>query len=198
MIDNQLIKWRIGPRVDDGYQLLAYIDARTAMKQLDDMDPAWSTVAPQPVYEGGKVVAYVHGITVKGVTRYDIGQVSNMEPHKGGVSDGLKRAAQTFGIGRELYDQPRVIIPSKDSPLRPTFNNTTGRWEIEKPGIVLYPDDPEPAKERETARKLAREMGLSKAEVEEINGGPLDNNTDFGALINKLLEKRTGGTVVSS
>jgi len=33
-----------------------------------------------------------------------------MEPFKGGISGALKRAATVWGIGRELYSYPRVII----------------------------------------------------------------------------------------
>ena len=197
-----LIKWRIGPynKSIGFYQLLAYIDARTAMKELDKLDPEWGTAKPEPVFENGKIVAFIHGITVKGKTRYDIGHTTNMEAYKGGVSDALKRAAQTFGIGRELYDQPMVFVPDKDFRPRPRFNETTGRWEIDAPAYVVYPDDPEPEVEvdeaKEKVKELMKKMGLSKSEVEEINGAPLGPTTDNATLYAKLMAHRTGGTVV--
>lgn len=204
-----LIKWRIGPynKNTGFFQLLAYIDARTAMNELDKRfgKEGWSTVKPEPVFENGKVVAFIHGITVHPdtdaqVTRYDIGHTTNMEAHKGGVSDAFKRAAQTFGIGRELYDQPMVFVPDKDFRPRPRFNETTGRWEIDAPAYVVYPDDPEPEAEvdeaKEKVKELMKEMGLSKSEVEEINGAPLGPTTDNATLYAKLIARRTGGTVV--
>jgi hypothetical protein len=33
-----------------------------------------------------------------------------MEPFKGDISGALKRAATAWGIGRELYSYPRVVV----------------------------------------------------------------------------------------
>jgi len=35
---------------------------------------------------------------------------TKIEPTKGGISDSMKRCAVQFGIGRNLYDYPRVFI----------------------------------------------------------------------------------------
>jgi len=44
------------------------------------------------------------------VEKQDGSGASDMEPFKGGISGALKRAATAWGIGRELYTYPRVII----------------------------------------------------------------------------------------
>ena len=44
------------------------------------------------------------------VYREDGASKTNIEPEKGGISDAMKRAAVQFGLGRCLYDYPRVFI----------------------------------------------------------------------------------------
>ncbi len=44
------------------------------------------------------------------VEKQDGSGATDMEPFKGGISGALKRAAVAWGIGRELYRYPRVII----------------------------------------------------------------------------------------
>ena len=44
------------------------------------------------------------------VYREDGASKTNIEPEKGGISDAMKRAAVQFGLGRCLYDYPRVMI----------------------------------------------------------------------------------------
>ena len=44
------------------------------------------------------------------ITKYDGADETNIEPTKGGFSDSMKRAAVQWGLGRDLYDYPRVMI----------------------------------------------------------------------------------------
>ena len=44
------------------------------------------------------------------IYREDGASKTNIEPEKGGISDAMKRAAVQFGLGRCLYDYPRVFI----------------------------------------------------------------------------------------
>ena len=37
-----------------------------------------------------------------------------VEPVKGGISDAMKRCAVQFGLGRALYDFPKVMIQTTD------------------------------------------------------------------------------------
>ncbi len=49
-------------------------------------------------------------INKREVYREDGASKTNIEPEKGGISDAMKRAAVQFGLGRCLYDYPRVFI----------------------------------------------------------------------------------------
>jgi hypothetical protein len=83
---------------------LAYIDARAVMDRLD------AVVGPENWYgfpdvliadNAVRVVRY--GLTIHGVTKYAIGDAADTEASKSADSDGLKRAAVPWGIGRYLY-----------------------------------------------------------------------------------------------
>ena len=89
--------------------VVAYVDARTVAKHLDEAVGAqnwsfdWSVISLNAKGE----VAFAKGIlTIGGVTKCDIGDASNQDASKGAVSDALKRAAVLFGVGRYLYDLP--------------------------------------------------------------------------------------------
>src|SRR5512142_1879135 len=86
--------------------VVAYIDARDVMERLDDiMGPDW-----EDRYEkAGTSKGLVCYLTVGGVTRADVGDDDNEnEPVKSAYSDAFKRAAVKFGIGRFLYDLPKM------------------------------------------------------------------------------------------
>lgn len=48
--------------------------------------------------------------TVGWVSKEDVGTESNTEKEKGQASDSFKRACFNWGIGRELYDYPFIMI----------------------------------------------------------------------------------------
>ena len=90
---------------------LAYIDARAVMDRLD------AVVGPENWYgfpdvliadNAVRVVRY--GLTIHGVTKYAIGDAADTEASKSADSDGLKRAAVPWGIGRYLYALPREWV----------------------------------------------------------------------------------------
>lgn len=149
------IQWRVGSTFKRGNklygQLLAYIDARTVMERLDRLDPAWTVEHYSPVVvvdsAGNEATGVPCRLTVKGVSRTDVGVPSDMEPVKGAYSDALKRAAVHFGIGRELYEMPFVAVECEEKangkagkPLAlPTFNKETGLWEVDSQyGFIRY------------------------------------------------------------
>lgn len=99
---------------DKGAQLLLYKDARCDMEILD------AAVGPggwqRKHYEcKGNLFCSV-GILVDGVWIFkdDCGSESNVEKEKGEASDSFKRACFNWGIGRELYTAPFILIPRKD------------------------------------------------------------------------------------
>lgn len=119
----EAVKFRIdGKPTGSRVRILTYIDSRLAAERLSDVDPGWSGV---PVFVGhtdsdpiglkvGTPVVFT--LTVKGNTRADVGQIGKAQfgPNKGefeaddkhakmAVSDALKRAAVSFGVGAYLY-----------------------------------------------------------------------------------------------
>jgi hypothetical protein len=55
-------------------------------------------------------IAIKHPESGEWVEKQDGSGASDMEPFKGGISGALKRAATAWGIGRELYSYPRVVV----------------------------------------------------------------------------------------
>lgn len=157
------IQWRVGATFDSNGkkmgQLLGYINARTAMEELDKLDKGWTfDFAPISKDESGVEVLSAKGcVTVGGVTRCDVG-VSNLadqDPTKTAISDSLKRAAVHHGVGRELYELPRIVVECEvrrngktGAPKAlPVFRD--GKWTIAREyGYVRYSevaDAPTPA-----------------------------------------------------
>lgn len=102
--------------------LLLYKNARVDMQILDDSvgEFGW-----QKRYEdlGGKVYCYIgiqHPTTHEWIWKGDCGMESNIDAAKGEASDASKRAAANWGIGRELYNTPKVKI---DCPDRYYYND---------------------------------------------------------------------------
>ncbi len=86
--------------------VVAYIDARDVMERLDEVvGPDWS----DRYEKAGTAKGLVCYLTVCGVTRADVGDDDNEnEPVKSAYSDAFKRAAVKFGVGRFLYDLPKM------------------------------------------------------------------------------------------
>lgn len=157
------IRWRVSNTWDKGStkmgMLVGYIDARTAMDALDAMDPKWSAIHGDPIIVGGGLAGVPCALTVNGITRSDVGMPSSQEPIKGAYSDALKRAAVHHGIGRELYELPKIAVECevgangkvKGPKALPEYRN--GRWTIDhKYGWVRYEREPD---EREPVRPPA-------------------------------------------
>lgn len=102
-------------RKGKGGRDFSYIDARQVQNVLDNtVGPGnWSTQVQ--VVRADHPVAVLVGLSVFGVWKWDAGYSNNPEadneqdkafedePLKAAVSDGFKRAAVQFGIGRFLY-----------------------------------------------------------------------------------------------
>ncbi len=105
--------------------VVAYIDARDVMERLDDViGPDWS----DRYEKAGTAKGLVCYLTVCGVTRADVGDDDNEnEPVKSAYSDAFKRAAVKFGIGRFLYDLPKMW--GKAKPVGKSFVLEDGEVE---------------------------------------------------------------------
>jgi len=105
------LKWRRGP---GGGKELVYIDARDVMNRLDEVFGVngWQTEFD---FIGGRMMCklsvrwYDEDGSInednwhEWICKTDGADDSNIEGAKGGISDSLKRAAVSFGIGRYLY-----------------------------------------------------------------------------------------------
>lgn len=94
------IKRRQGP----GGRMLDYVDARYVMDRLDTVvgSECWQD---QYVDRANGTVRCGISILVDGewVTKWDVGDVSDIEPDKGAYSEAFKRAGVKWGIARDLY-----------------------------------------------------------------------------------------------
>ena len=109
--EQKLIHWRVGATSRDKSKgiALAYIDARDAMKRLDDVvgPENWQNTYP---FEGCcEISIYFED---KGWVKKSNGAgATKVEAEKGQYSDAFKRAAVMWGIGRYLYYLPNVWVP---------------------------------------------------------------------------------------
>lgn len=104
------IKWRIGNTNQDKTKglALAYIDARTVMRRLDEACGAFGWASSHSVSPDGKKVTCSIAIrnpeTGEWVSKSDGAGQTDYEAEKGSYSDSLKRAAIAWNVGRYLYD----------------------------------------------------------------------------------------------
>lgn len=101
------IEWKIQSKTSTGKTIVVpYIDARAVYNRLDEAFgwEGWS-LDIEPLEKG--VVAR---LTINGATRADGSDYTKVEGFKGGISGAIKRVAHQFGLGRDLYDYPTVMI----------------------------------------------------------------------------------------
>jgi hypothetical protein len=110
------IEWKVIASKGGQTTLAPYIDARAVMARLDRaFGPFGWKVSYTPAQVGNEhgviaSIAIKNPETGEWVEKQDGSGASDMEPFKGGISGALKRAATAWGIGRELYTYPRVIL----------------------------------------------------------------------------------------
>ena len=134
--------------------ILIFKDARVDQRVLDE------TVGPmrwQKDYKeiDGKVycgVAIKNSDTGEWVWKFDCGTEGNFEAEKSEASDAFKRACFNWGLGRELYDTPKIKIKCPDNyyyndKLSMTFSVKSIEWNgnelvdlviVDKFGKVVY------------------------------------------------------------
>ncbi len=163
-LDPAIVRWRVAstwPKAQptEG-ELVPYVDARRVADRLDLIDPEWSTtLTPDPTGKG-----LIRGLTLRGVTRFDVGQISQIEGYKGAASDSLKRCAFLFGIFRELYDLPKIIV-QVDERRRPKGGKPRyidGTWRAPRGGRIR--DDHPSVEERAAETAPARDRPAPPAD----------------------------------
>jgi len=108
---NKDIQWRVQRMTKDGTAglALAYVNVRQVQDRLNEiMGVDWQT--KHEVF-GAKTICSL-GLKLDGdwVWRSDGAGDTQFEADKGAISDSLKRAAVSFGIGRHLYDLPSIWV----------------------------------------------------------------------------------------
>jgi hypothetical protein len=115
-------KWRVqgANREKTKVQITAYIDARQVMDILDQHCD-WSS-SFEEIGGGIFCTITIHGENGEKFSRTDAGSRIEADStdqmyeqgFKASASDAFKRAAVCFGVGRFLYDQPKMWLPCND------------------------------------------------------------------------------------
>lgn len=107
------IEWRVQSQTSTGKLIVVpYINNRCVMHRFDAaFGPENWTSEFREISNGFlcRLTVIIKDIN-RIVHREDGASKTNIEPEKGGISDAMKRAAVQFGLGRCLYDYPRVMI----------------------------------------------------------------------------------------
>lgn len=108
------IHWRCGARTQDKSRgvPLAYIDARDAMRRLDEAVGFENWQNKYTLAADGLLVCDI-GLRLNGewVWRSNGAGDTQVEAEKGKASDAFKRAAVQWGVGRYLYSLPNEWLP---------------------------------------------------------------------------------------
>jgi len=110
------IEWRIASSKNQWTTIVPYLNARTVMDRLDKaFGPLNWQVTYREFMVGDRrgVLAEIKvrdPSTGEWITKADGAEPPDMESFKGGISGALKRAAVPWGIGRELYHYPTIMV----------------------------------------------------------------------------------------
>ena len=105
------IEWRVQSVTSTGKMIVVpYINNRCVMQRFDAAFGAENWTSEFREIANGFLCRLTVTINKREVYREDGASKTNIEPEKGGISDAMKRAAVQFGLGRCLYDYPRVMI----------------------------------------------------------------------------------------
>ena len=105
------VEWRVQSQTNTGKLIVVpYINNRCVMTRFDAAFGAENWTSEFREISNGFLCRLTVTINKREVYREDGASKTNIEPEKGGISDAMKRAAVQFGLGRCLYDYPRVFI----------------------------------------------------------------------------------------
>ena len=191
-----------------GPRMLDYYDLMTVVDRLNDVAPGWcSTVKNQEVIPFGQtnrgdnrlMLTALVALSIPGVgTREHMGvQVVNADSSgedlwKGAISDGIKKAASLFGVGRELYDDviPTLPMQEQSGQREVRQQHQAGLSQLNRPA-----QQPRPSgggggggmisdRQIQFIHNLAYERGMAYQEVANIGGM---SGTDASQMIDQLM-----------
>lgn len=174
---------------------LAYIDARQLYDRLDEVLGIgnWQRSVKQVNADGSVVVAISIRFGDEWITHEDVGYSNNpgesheKEPIKAAVSDGAKRAAVGFGVGRFLYDmgerwveidqwgKPLGDLSTGELPAQATTVRQNGNGQHApqaRPGLQPTP------RQFGMIRAVAQSIGMSDDELHQFAGVASLNDLD--------------------
>ena len=150
------IEWRVQSQTKDGQKIIVvpYITNRCVMQRFDEQFgwAGWNNEIKE--IDGGFLciitVALPDG---KSVSKTDGASRTGIEPVKGGISDAMKRCAVQFGVGRALYDFPKVFVETTDKyipnwavPLLDAIVAKINAGGAVRDIVVLKPEHAKPAR----------------------------------------------------
>lgn len=110
-IQSNEIEWRVQSQTSTGKLIVVpYINNRCVMHRFDAAFGPENWTSEFREISNGFLCRLTVTINDRTIYREDGASKTNIEPEKGGISDAMKRAAVQFGLGRCLYDYPRVFI----------------------------------------------------------------------------------------
>lgn len=181
------INWKPQATSRDGTKALAvaYIDARDVAERLDDVvgPDRWQVDHKQV---GDQTLTGIGILTENGwCWKWDMGMVAQeggdeAKAAKGSLSDGLKRAAVLWGIGRYLYRLPKTWVAYDKDKKRITETPALPKWALPA-GAVQRPPAP-PA----TESPIATQDGSGPSPAAPNAGNGKATSTTYWSLIRQL------------
>lgn len=110
--------------------LLLYKDARVDMKILDELFTPMGWKRSHKLI-GDRLYCQVEvwdSEKKEWICKEDVGVESNTEAEKGQASDSFKRACVNWGIGRELYTAPRIVVELRENEYTKDQNGRIKVW----------------------------------------------------------------------
>ena len=107
-----LLEWRVGRKIGNGErgEMFPYVSARGIQERLDEVFGTAGWTAEYTPIEKGILCRLTCIDGDKRIVKEDGAGYTDIEELKGGISGALKRAASVLGIGRYLYDLPKVVV----------------------------------------------------------------------------------------
>lgn len=133
LLDKEDIEVRVAQTITGSkikVNLLLYKNARVDMKILDELYTplGWKRTHKMIGDRLYCCVEVYNEITKEWICKEDVGVESNTEAEKGQASDAFKRACVNWGIGRELYTAPRIMIELRDGEYTKDQNSRIKVW----------------------------------------------------------------------
>ena len=108
------VEWRVQSAGANNTTVVPYLTNRCVMNRFDEAfgSENWQNDFTTWREKGVKCTISVRDVNTPDnwVSKSDGADETNIEATKGGFSDAMKRAAVQWGLGRDLYDYPRVMI----------------------------------------------------------------------------------------